>query len=149
MKESEKLYTVIRKTVKNLPCLMTSSKTEPANTRRLVKIRIFLKVFSTSLGNVTRTNSDYSIADLKEYRSLGHLSFSNLYDHRPVCGYCKAMYNKIDHLRVNSDNDANLYLRSKDQLRKQIKSYMEEREGRMISKMKTQTELKVYKPFES
>ena len=70
------------------------------------------------------------MADLKDSKVLKYFNFANIYEKSQVCGYCKAMYDKIDHLRVQSNNDVNIYLFKPELIPKAIIDYMSERENR-------------------
>jgi hypothetical protein len=83
----------------------------------------------TNLGSVEGyVTVDYSVTDLKDSDVLGHISFANLYEKKAVCVYCKAMYDKIDHLRVNSDNENNIYLYNPQKMVRAIKDYNSDRD---------------------
>ncbi len=73
---------------------------------------------------------DYSIPDVKKSRLMKHFSFANLYEKVPVCCYCKAMYDKIDFLRVNADNSTNPFLANPKLIPAEVSRYLSDRDRR-------------------
>jgi len=68
----------------------------------------------------------YSIADLKKFELFRHIHYIHLYHKKNVCAFCFAMYNKIDNLRLNSNNAENNYLKKKvgfENIQSKIKDY--------------------------
>lgn len=74
--------------------------------------------------------TDYSIPDLKKSEVMRHLSFANMYGKVAVCCYCKSMYDKIDYLRVNSNNDKNVFLDQPEKIPEEIGKYLSDRDRR-------------------
>lgn len=72
---------------------------------------------------------------------MKHFSFANLYEKVPVCCYCKAMYDKIDFLRVNSDNSANQFLSSPKKIPHEIARYLSDRERRDRNQLKPEKQI--------
>lgn len=70
------------------------------------------------------------MADLKDSNVLKYFNFANIYEKRHVCAYCKSMYDKLDHLRVQSHNETNAYLSKPELIPKAINDYMAERDNR-------------------
>lgn len=87
-------------------------------------------VYCSSSGSVGSADQDYSLADLKDSNVLKYFNFANIYEKRQVCAFCKSMYDKLDHLRVQSNNDANMYLSKPELIPKAINDYMAERDNR-------------------
>ena len=43
----------------------------------------------------------YYASELKTDKLFEHLSIANLFEVKKVCGYCHAMYNRLDQTRVD------------------------------------------------
>ena len=75
---------------------------------------------------------------------MRHFSFANLYEKVPVCCYCKAMYDKVDFLRVNADNAANPFLKSPRLIPPEVARYLAERDRR--DRAQARPERQVFSP---
>lgn len=67
---------------------------------------------------------------MKDSGVLKHFNFANIYQKSHVCGFCKAMYDKIDHLRGESNNEKNEYLASLESIPDAIDKYLSDMDNK-------------------
>lgn len=66
-----------------------------------------------SEGLIFKFRKFYTMADVHKFNLFRHLNIQNVYYKKKVCGFCKAMYDKIDFSRATSYNKQNMYLNNK------------------------------------
>lgn len=65
----------------------------------------------------------FSVTQLKESEKFKHLNYVHFFQKQQVCQICFAMYNKLDHMRTDSQDTINYFVKFPEKIQEEINRY--------------------------